>query len=86
MMGADNHSETGGVVDLGVGQMKQQVTHPPIHDVLQGLPHHGHSVRVQPAGDGDLLAEVDLRDADRRRRRSHQRHAQLPRVTCRVRP
>ena len=65
MMGADDHSEAGGVMNLGVGQMEQQVTDPPIEDVIQGQPHHGYGVHVQPAGDEDLLAEAGLRHADR---------------------
>lgn len=67
MMGADDQPETSGVMDLGVSQMKEQVTSPPIQDVMQGQPHHGHRVHVQPAGHGDLLAETDLCHAGRRR-------------------
>lgn len=72
MMGADDQPEAGGVMDLGVSQMKEQVTNPPIQDVMQGLPHHGHSVHVQPAGHRDLLAEADLCHAGGRRPRSAQ--------------
>jgi len=82
MMDPDDHSETRGVVDLGLRQMNPQVADSPIQDVMQGQPDLGHSVDVQPAADRDLLSGTYLRHARRALRsgalRGDQSHLQLP--------
>jgi hypothetical protein len=77
MMGAHDQAEAGGVMNLCVSQMKQQITGPSIQDVVEGRSDHGHGPRVQPAGERDLLAAADLRHARRQRRHSARCHVQL---------
>jgi len=78
MMDADDHSESSGVMDLGLGQMDQQVAHSTIQNVMQGNPDLSHTVHVQPARDSDLLSHRDLRHAHRLPPHSDQGHPQLP--------
>ena len=76
MMHPDDHPEAGGIMDLGLGQMDQQVANPPVQDEMQGQPHLGHGPHVQPTGNRDLLAATDLGHARGLSRRSVQCHVQ----------
>jgi len=73
-------------MDLGLGQVDQQVTGPPAQDVVQGQPHVGHSVHVKPARDTDLLAETRLCDVHGQGAYCGQRHFRLPQVLLAAEP
>lgn len=77
MMHPDDHSETGGVMDLGLGKMDQQVANPTVQDEMQGQPQLGHGAHVQPTGNSDLLATTDF---------GHARGLHHHRLKCHVQP
>jgi hypothetical protein len=60
IMDTYDHSESSGVMHLGVGQVDQQVTDSAIQDVSQSQPDLGNTVDIQPAVHDDLLPHGDL--------------------------
>jgi hypothetical protein len=59
-MDTDDHSEPGGIMDLGFGQVDQEVAGTPVQDVVKGKSHVGHRVHIQSTGDHDLPPGTDL--------------------------
>ena len=57
MMDTNDHSEPGRVIDLGLGQMHQQVPGSPTQDLVQGQPDLSHAVHVQATADSNLATQ-----------------------------
>jgi hypothetical protein len=46
MMDADDHAESGGVLDLGMGQVDEQIAGSPVQHSMQGQPDLSDTVDI----------------------------------------